>query len=390
MIKVILLSDFGRGYGRSLLKGITRYAQKNGPWAICKIPTCYLETKGAISTLKWARKWETNGIIGQFYRGTDIKKWIDAGIAVLAQDFAERHGKVPNITCDYLQTGRIGAEYFLRKGFDNFAFYGFKNTVWSRERAIGFKDRLQEEGYEVHHFNRQVNFTDDDTWYYNPIILGNWLKSLPKPIALMACDDDRAVQVTETCKLSKIKIPEEISVLGVENDEMLCDISDPPLSSISLDTEKGGYEAARLLHAMMESENQIFRDIIVEPTQVVTRHSTNIYATKDKCVGTALKFIHENIGKSIHVKDVLKQVPLSRRMLEQRFFKVTGFPIYEYIICLRIEKFAQKLLETDLTIFEIAYSLGLDDVKNISRQFRQIKGCSPSEYRKKYLIKKEG
>jgi len=388
MIKIILLTDFGEEYGKSLLKGVTRYAQEFGPWVFCRMPTYYRETRGIEGILKWAKEWKANGILGQFYDDTHPERLMEEGISVVAQDFKERHVSIPNITGDYLKAGKMGAEYFLRKGFEHFAFYGFKNIVWSRERAQGFEDRLAKEGHEVHYFEHKRKFKSRELWYYKPSALSNWLKSLPKPIGLMACDDNQGLHITEACRLAKIRIPEEVAVLGVDNDEMLCNLSDPPLSSIGLDTVKGGYEAARLLQKMIETKNQEFYDIVVGPTQVVTRNSTDIYATKDEYIGIALKYIHSNIEQNLKVEDVLEQVPLSRRSLEKRFQKVTGFPVYEYIFNLRIEKFSQRLLETDSTIFEIAMDLGLNDSKNIARQFRQIKGCTPTEYRKKYLIDK--
>ena len=388
MIKIILLTDFGEEYGMSLLKGVTKYAQKHGPWAFCRMPAYYRETKGLEGILRWAWEWKANGILGQFYNNSEPQKLVGAGIAVVAQDFKERHTTIPNITGNYFETGKMGAEYFLKKGFENFAFYGFKNIVWSRERSLGFEERVKKDGYFVHYFEQKTRTKTRELWYYKPSALSQWLVSLPKPIALMTCDDNQGIHVTEACRLANLKIPEDVAVLGVDNDEILCNLSDPPLSSISLDTVKGGYEAGRLLHTMIESSNEDFYDIVVEPTQVVTRNSTDIYATKDECIGMALKFIHNNMDKNLKVQDVLQQVPLSRRSLEKRFQKVTRFPVYEYIFNLRIEKFTNKLLETDLSIFEIAVDLGLNDSKNIARQFRQVKGCTPVEYRKKYLIDK--
>lgn len=389
MIKIILITDFGEEYGKSLLKGVTRYAQEFGPWVFCRMPTYYRETRGIDGILKWAKEWKANGILGQFYDDTHPERLMEKGIAVVAQDFKERHKTVPNITGDYLKTGEMGAEYFLRKGYENFAFYGFKNIVWSRERAQGFEERIAREGYEVQYFEHKRKFKSRELWYYKPSALSNWLKSLPKPIGLMACDDNQGIHITEACRLAKIRIPEEVAVLGVDNDETICNLSDPPLSSIGLDTVKGGYEAAKLLHKMIETKNKEYYDIVVGPTQITTRNSTDIYATKDEYIAAALKFIHSNIEQNLKVEDVLVQVPLSRRSLEKRFQKVTGFPVYEYIFNLRIEKFTQRLLETDMTIFEIAMDLGLNDSKNIARQFRQIKGCTPTEYRKKYLINKK-
>jgi LacI family transcriptional regulator len=390
MIKIILLTDFGEEYGTSLLKGVTRYAQKYGPWVFCRMPRYYSETKGIDGIRKWAKEWKANGIIGQLYNDANVEKLWEDGLAVVAQDFKERHKNIPNLTGDYFKTGRMAAEYFLRKGFEHFAFYGFKNIVWSRERAEGFENRLNEEGYEVHYFEQKQRPKSRDLWYYKPSALSKWLKSLPKPIALMACDDNQGMHITEARRVTNIRIPAEVAVLGVDNDEMLFNLSDPPLSSVGLDTIKGGYEAARLLHTMIKTKNEEYYDIVVGPTQIVTRNSTDIYAAKDEYVGQALKYIHNNIEQNLNVKDVLQQVPLSRRSLEKRFSQVTGLPVYEYIFNLRIEKFTQKLLDTDLTVFEIAVDLGLNNGKNIARQFRQIKGCTPSEYRKKYLIEKGG
>jgi LacI family transcriptional regulator len=353
------------------------------------MPTYYRETRGMEGILKWAKEWKANGIMGQFYNNSNLEILMNEGIAVVAQDFKERHTIVPNITGDYVKTGIMGAEYFLRKGYENFAFYGFKDIVWSRERAQGFEERIIKEGYTVDYFEHTRKFKSRELWYYKPSALSHWLNSLPKPIALMACDDNQAMHITEACRLNKIRIPEEVAVLGVDNDEMLCNLSDPPMSSISLDTMKAGYEAARLLHTMIRTKNQEYYDIVHEPTQIITRHSTDIYATKDMEVGKALKYIHQNIEQNLNVENVIEQVPLSRRSLEKRFLNVTGYPVYEYIFNLRIERFTQKLLETDKSIFEIALDMGLNDSKNIARQFRQIKGCTPSEYREKYLINKK-
>ncbi len=388
MIKIILLSDFGEEYNKNILRGITRYSKDHGPWTFCKMPTYYRETIGIDGILQWAKEWEADGIIGQFYNDEEVKKFTQANIPVIAQDFKERFTDIPNITGAYRETGRLGAEYFLKKGFKNFAFYGFKNIVWSRERSEGFEERIQEAGYDVHYYELQDPCTMD-LWYYKPSALSEWLKSLPKPIALMTCDDNQGHHITEAARHAGIHIPDEVAVLGVDNDDMICDLSDPPLSSIELDSEKSGYEAARLIEQMIEEKTCCGPDIIVKATQVITRHSTDIFASKDKYIVSALKYIHGNLDKNLKVDQVLKEVPLSRRSLEKRFIMTTGYPVYEYIYNQRIEKFTQKLLETDMTIFEIALDLGLTDSKNIARQFKQIKGLTPMEYRKKHVVAKQ-
>ncbi len=384
MYKIILLLDFAEEYSKSLMKGINVYSKEFGPWIFCRMPLFHRETIGMDGILKWALDWGADGIIGQLYNDKEIQKIVDAGIPVIAQDFKERFADIPNITGAYHQTGVIGADYFIKKGFTNFAFYGFSDIVWSRERAEGFEERVSRSGHEVHYFEHK-KARSSELWYYKPSSLSRWLKSLPKPIALMSCDDNQGQHITEACRNLGIRIPEEVAVLGVDNDEMICDLSDPPLSSIALDTEKGGFEAAKLMDHMIKNGSQFHYDIIVEPLQVITRHSTDIYATNDHHIAASLKYIHQNIDKNLNVDEVVKQVPLSRRALEKRFLEITGYPIYKYIFNLRIEKFTQKLLDTDMSVFEIALDMGLNDSKNIARQFRQVKGCSPSEFRNKYV-----
>jgi len=386
MYKIILLLDFAEEYSKNLLKGISKYAMENGPWTYCRMPLYYRETIGMEGILQWAKDWGADGIIGQLYNDTNVGKIVDSGIPVIAQDFKERFKEIPNITGSYRETGILGANYFLKKGYKNFAFYGFNDIVWSRERAEGFEERVNAAGHHVHYFEHRKS-RSTDLWYYKSNSLSQWIRSLPKPIALMACDDNQGQHITEACRQIKIRIPEEVAVLGVDNDEMLCELSDPPLSSIAMDVERGGYDTAKLLDKMIKGLKKPY-DILVKPTQVITRQSTDIYATNDAHIASTLKFIHKNIEKNLHVDEIVKQVPLSRRSLEKRFLQITGLPVYKYIFNLRIEKFTQKLLETDQSIFEIAMDMGLNDSKNIARQFKQVKGCNPVEYRKKYLAGK--
>jgi LacI family transcriptional regulator len=387
MYRIILLSDFAEEYGKNLLKGIARYSKEYGPWTFCRMPAYYRETMRIDGILRWAREWKADGIIGQFYNQKEVSKFTAAKIPVIAQDFKERLEEIPNITGAYKETGRMGAEYFLKKGFKNFAFYGFKNIVWSRERAEGFRERIKEAGYVVQEYGRPDS-SGMDLYHYKPSALNKWLMALPKPVALMSCDDNLGNHITEASRQMNIRIPEEIAVLGVDNDEMFCGLSDPPLSSIGLDIEKSGYEAARLMQKMIEKKGDRYENITVRPTQIVTRTSTDLFAGADKYIVDALRYIHENLDKNLKVNQVLKEVPMSRRSLEKRFVLTTGYPVYEYIYNQRIERFTQKLLETDMTIFEIALDLGLSDSKNIARQFKQIKGLTPVAYRKKFVLQK--
>ncbi len=381
MYKIILLIDISEEYGKNLLTGITKYSKEIGPWLFCKMPLHFREDLSMEKVMKFAKEWEADGIIAHIYNNSDIEKLKELKIPVIAEDFKERFTEFPNITGGYFETGEMGAKYFINKGYKNFAFYGFKDIVWSRERGIGFENHIKKQGGNVHFFETN-KVESQELWYYKPSALSKWLTSLPKPIAIMACDDERASYLAEACKHSNIKIPEEVAVLGVDNDILTCNLSDPPLSSISLDTEQGGYEAAHLMRLMIENPEKKPIDIIVKPLTVNTRQSTDICATTDEQIAKALIFIHQNIENNINVSDVLKKVAISRRALEKRFLDVTGSAVYKYICNLRIQKFTDKLLGSKKPINEIAFESGFNDNKNLSRLFKQIYGCSPLQYRK--------
>lgn len=381
MFRIILLIDFTEDYGKSLLKGFTKYAKNNGKWVFCRMPLHFRENLSMENLVKFAKEWKADGIVATLYNHADIQKLVDLNIPVMAEDFKERFQEFSNITGDYIEQGQIGAKYFINKGYSNFAFYGFNNIVWSRERGEGFENTVVQQGGNVYFFNPK-KISTRELWHYKPSALSKWLTSLPKPIAIMACDDERAQNITEACRHSNIKIPEEVSVLGVDNDDLTCNLCDPPLSSIGLGIEQGGYEAAQLMHQLIENKSQKPHDIIVKATMVHTRQSTDICATTDKQIATALKFIHQNVENNINVEDVLKEVSVSRRVLEKRFFEVTGSAIYKYICNLRIQKFSKRLIESEKSIYDIAIELGFNDNKNLSRLFRQIHGCTPLQYRK--------
>ncbi len=387
MARVILLTDFSEEYAKLLLKGIVKYSKEYEPWVVCRMPLSYRDMFGIEGVIKWAMKWKADAIIGQFYPSDNVSLFKEYNIIAIAQDFKVRFKEIPNITGAHHLAGRMGAEYLIQRGFKNFGFYGFKDIVWSLERSEGFKSELARQGM-INNYYEYQNVDFKDLWSYESDILIEWLKEIPKPIALMACDDNQGHHITELCKQYDIRVPEEISILGVDNDEAICTLSAPPLSSINQAVEKGGYETAALIDRLKKNPHAQIEDIIVYPTHIITRESTDIYATEDKNISTVLKYIHQNSDKKINVPDIAKLVPLSRRLLENKFRLVTGQAIYSYILNLRIEKFAQKLLETNTPIVEIALEMDFSDYKNISRQFKNIKGCTPSEYRLNFSIRK--
>lgn len=386
MIRLILLTDFTEVFAYHLLRGIRVYSQGREPWVVCRMPPSYRQQYGIGGVLKWAREWQADAIIGQFDDDDPVELFREHGIVALAQDFRSRFTTLPNITSEYRLTGQMVADFFLQKGFRNFAFYGYKDVVWSAERCEGFRERVTAQGFGEG-FREYQHPQLENLWFYEPTPLVNWLKSLPHPTALMACDDNQGNRITEICRVSGIRIPEEIAVMGVDNDEMTCNLSEPPLSSIKLNIEKGGYEAAQLIEQLILDREASYTDVVIAPIGIVDRLSTNIYATDDPCILVALQYIHQHLQTKISVADIVRIVPLSRRLLEMRFKQVTGQPVYGYIFNLRMERFAQLLLATNDPIAEVAMNVGLVDYKNLARQFKSQRGCSPMEYRKRCRVK---
>ena len=214
-----------------------------------------------------------------------------------------------------------------------------------------------------------------------------WLVGLPKPVGILACDDTQASILIETCNNYGIRVPYDVAIIGVDNDEMRCTLSQPEISSVDVDVERGGYKVARMIARMVKDPTYPGEDVVMQPLRLVLRRSSNAVATTDPAVREALEFIHDNIRHKILVGDVLRSVPLSRRLLEQRFLKATGVSVYQYIMRKRIRYFADLLLTSNDSITNLAARMEEPDAKTITRRFQALMGCTPSEYRNEHLRK---
>lgn len=384
MARLLFITDFTEQFAYRLLRGIVEYSSQSENWVVCRMPAAFKRSVGIEGIIEWALKWKADVVIGQFDPDDDMSLFKKNGIVVLAQDYITKFKDIPNITSDYDKTGRMAADHFLSRGFRNFAFFGYKGVCWSDERLAGFKAGVEEAGYGDNFYVYEDQKLDS-LWYYESSGVGEWLKNLPKPVAVMACDDNQAGLLLEACNSCGVKIPDEVAVIGVDNDEIIDNLSHLTLSSINVDIERGGYEAAKLAMEMKKNHDYKGKDIILRPVNIITRMSTSVYATKDAEVVKALQFINKNLDNKILVPDILNEVPLSRKLLETRFKKVTGYTIYNYISRQKIEKFAYELIHTNDSVSEIAARMDEPDPKSICRRFKALKGCTPTQYREKEL-----
>ncbi len=382
MLRLLIISDFTEAFPSKLLSGIVRYSRRKEQWVICRMPPAYKSHIGIPGVVKWAKDWGADAVIGQFEQSDDVELFARNGIVCVAQDFKQRFKSIPNITADYIGTGRMAARYYLERGFKHFGFFGFNQVCWSDERYEGFRREVEEAniGATIDVYNMQ---DIDHLWYYERDKLREWLRSIPKPIGIMACDDNQGNNLVEACHSAGVKIPSEVSVMGVDNDELLCSLGSTALSSIYVDIEDGGYRTAELIETMVANPDVRMGDVVLRPVKVIERISTAAFATDDIQIQKAVKFIHQNYQKKISVKDVMEEVALSRRLLERRFKSVTGQTLYQYISDQKIRHFAELLHETNDQVVNIALSLGETDTKSISRRFKQIYGCSPMEWRER-------
>ena len=317
MIKVILLMDYSSEHDRKLLRGMMRYSKENGPWMFYRpSPVFRFGSNPEEWATKWAHEWKADAIIGRWDESR-IGLLEDIHIPVVLQNNRSRSDVFSNLTGDYFATGQMAAQYFRKKRFVNFAFFGAKGIVWSEERCNGYKNEVLTGN------GRFWSYMVDDTGKDMDRI-AEWLVSLPKPAALFCCDDSHALLVTEICKIRNIPIPEEIAVLGVDDDELLCDISDPTISSIRMDVENGGYLTCQLLNERIcKRDNRAF-NVSIKPLGISERGSTRVHNISDKPVLELVNYIDEHYYENLCMEDLLEMVPLSRRSIEMRFKKALG------------------------------------------------------------------
>jgi len=314
------------------------------------------------------------------------EEFIEIGLPTIASPYIEDH--IPgaaNIFGDNEAMGRMAAQHLLDRGFKNFAYLGFQDFFGARSRGQSFQKTIAEAGFQTAVY-RQSKPRGPRSWEDEQVFMADWLKLLPKPVGLMTCTDDRSQDVIEACKIAALHIPEQIAIIGVDNDELVCELSNPPLSSIALNTERSGYEAAELLDKMMSRKKRkpAHRTIIVHPTHVVTRQSTDIFAMKDHEVACALRFIRRHAKQAIQVRDVVDAAAVSRRSLEQRFRRELGHSVLDEIKRVRVDQVAKMLVETNLSVSQIALALGYTGIENIARYFKSEMAMSPLAYRKLY------
>lgn len=381
MFKLLVLIDSSTEFSRRFLSGLIRYANENGSWTFYRLPAYYKTLYGESGIVERIKEWSIDAVIAQ-WEHEDVSFLEQLDVPVFLQGYKDTSGEFSKISGDYIGAGVMAAHFFIKRRFKNFAFYGNRDFYWSKARAEGYRREVERVGGNYFYFeSEQLN---DMQWSDSHIELDDWLQSLPKPVALFACDDSFALQVSEMCKVNNIDIPGDLSLLGVDNDELICNLSFPSISSIVTDDENGGYQTGRMLHNLIARKENIPFNITIEPIHIELRQSTEGYNISDKYLTEIIRYIEENIVSNLSIEELTSIVPLSRRSLEKKFKDAMGNSIYQFILDKKIEYITDELLNTDKSLLEIAIEVGFNDVRNAYRIFKRSTGYTPMNFRKKF------
>ena len=380
-IRVALLIDKSEAYDRGLIQGIIKYSNLSVPWEFFLYSPDYLVIENKKKFIKKVIRWNPDCIImNDRFLLSDFNK-LDIPIMVTSSKY-KLEGAI-NIIADDYKIGELGANYFINKGFKNFAFYGSDQIFWSLNRKKAFRKTVFSKGLNYFEIESLLN----DKWHNNHHQLIPWLQKLPKPVAVMASSDEFGVHLIKATQIAQIMVPGEISILDVDNDEFVCNLYGLPMSSIDQEPEAVGFKIAQYIRAILVGGKKQPSEIVGTNFRVITRLSTDIFAIEDHQLQIALAFIqHNSVNRMLTVDEIVNETFLSRRLLEIRFRKMLDRSILQEIKRVRINIICQNMVQTDNPINKIAYDMGFNSIASFSSSFKKEMNVSPTEYRKQFKI----
>ncbi len=373
--RVALVIETSNAYARNVLLGVVGYIREHAPWSF------YLVEQGrGDDPPAWLARWDGDGIIARIESPRIADAVVSSGLPAVDVSAGRYVPSLPWVETDDDAIANLAADHLLERGFKHLAFCGDPRFAWSRQRGTAFAERIARSGLSVHHAPTAPAPGDPAS---ETAALQHWLRSLPKPAGIFACYDIRGQQVLDACRHLQLAVPEEVAVVGVDNDELLCELAYPPLSSVIPDARRAGYEAAALLERMMHGEPPATLETRVPPLGLHARQSTDVLAIDDPHVAQALRYIREHACDPIDVADVLRVVPVSRRILEKRFLKLLNRTPHAEILNVRLNRVRQLLTDTALPLEEIAVRSGFDHPEYLSVVFKRELGLTPRDYRRR-------
>jgi LacI family transcriptional regulator len=382
-----LYADVVHAYGRGILRGISDYTKTKAGWDVqfANLPPSSF-THALVQD-------SVQGIVINLRTREHAQELIASGIrAVNTSNMLDPAATVPAVFVDDEAVGRLAAEYFLERGFRNFAFVGVQGHRFSRQRLEGFSSVLAQSGFSVVSLPGGATSADNlsiPTFSAQRDARSKFLAELPHPLAVFCANDICGKETIRDAMNVGLRVPDQVAVLGVDNDEIYCELSGVQLSSIRVNGEAVGYAAAELLARILAGENIPSEPILIPPIEVITRRSTDILAIEDSEVAAVVRFIRDRGGRDINVEDLLSRTHLSRRSLEMRFRKALGRSPYQEIRRVQMERAKVMLSRTDLPLHDITAAVHAGKKQSLGVALGDRIGLAPRQYRRRNREKKD-
>lgn len=371
--RIALLVETSHGSGREILRGIARYARQVGDWQL------FHGASGLTDSFpEWMENWDGDAVIARIQNMETLEKLEKLDIPVV-DVLGVCENRFPFVHVDDNAIAKLVADHFRTRDFRHFAFYGIAGENWSERRAACFREHCRDAAtFHLHETPRAGGGRGTSSFRD----LQKWVRELPRPVGMMVASDQRGLGVLEACLSEGISVPEEIAVIGVDNDTALCEIAEPPLSSVRGGHFNVGVQAAHLIDRILGGEDASRKPLLVPPNGIVERESSQIHAIDDPVIANSVRFIRENLSESITNDSIARSVGLSRTLLQKRFREATGQSIREFILARRIERAISLIETTDITLADVAWRCGFRHQEYLGQVVKRATGETPGMLRK--------
>lgn len=377
--KVAVILQLWQNYDRGILQGIASYVRERRNWSV------FVE-EVEHQRIPDFKSWDGDGLIVNFDNHHVVKALRGVHKPIIAVGgglgWHEPESGIPYIETDDESIGKLAAEHLIDRGLRHFAFCGYpenRTNVWMTKRKMGFSNRLKESGFGCEVFHGRLSTATH--WQKILQEISSWLTKLPRPIGIMGCYDYRARHVLEACRLLGLRVPDDVAVVGVDND-VICELADPPLTSIEQGKFQIGYTAAASLDALMNRRKKIPARQLITPVGLVSRQSTDLLCVADPALADALTLIRNEACKGMDAEEICRRIRLSRSTLDKRFKETIGRPIDQEIRRIRLARACELLARTKLPLKEVAKEAGFGSEQYLSAVFSKQLGCTPTSYRR--------
>lgn len=375
--RVALALPLGLAFIERLLNGFLDYAKQQGNWIFTRMP------EQLSPSFEWLKHWQGDGALIMITSKHDLNVARSLKMPVVNLVAYLKSTGIPSVMVNHLEIGQMAASHLLEQHFRRFGYYGMRGMYYSDQRCTGFARTIARHGGNCSTLEISPATTSIKIWRHQQEELDSWLKTLKPPVGIMASTDLRAGMVADACARLGLNVPDDVAIIGVDNDPVACEFCQPQLSSVSRNDRLVGQQAAALLDQLMAGTPPPKDPILIPPDGVIQRRSTETLAIDDPHVATAVQYIREHLNEKFGVERIIANSSLSRRRLEHHFSESMGCTPYVLINRLRVERAKQLLAKPGKqTLSRIATSCGFSELRRFRLVFRRITGKTPAQFRK--------